>query len=57
MDDEYSKLEDEKNERAYEDLVRKGVLVLMGEGRGAFYNMPKKRLINGSNGSWWGGPS
>ena len=35
--------------RDLEDLVRKGVLVLMGAGRGAFYNMPKKRLINGSN--------
>ena len=38
--------------RDLEDLVRKGVLVLMGAGRGAFYNMPKKRLINGSNGSF-----
>jgi len=37
--------------RDLEDLVRKGVLVLMGAGRGAFYNVPKKRLINGSNGS------
>jgi hypothetical protein len=37
--------------RDLEDLVRKGVLVPMGAGRGAFYNMPKKRLINGSNGS------
>ena len=38
--------------RDLEDLVRKGVLVLMGAGRGAFYNMPKKRLMNGSNDSF-----
>ena len=37
--------------RDLEDLVRKGVLILVGAGRGAFYQVPKKRLINGSIGS------
>jgi predicted HTH transcriptional regulator len=37
--------------RDIEDLVAKGVLVLCGRGRGAHYEVPKKRLTNGSNGS------
>ncbi len=37
--------------RDLEELVRKGLLILIGAGRGAYYQVPKKRLINGSNGS------
>ncbi len=37
--------------RDLEELVRKGLLILTGAGRGAYYQVPKKRLINGSNGS------
>jgi predicted HTH transcriptional regulator len=37
--------------RDIEDLVRKGLLVPKGAGRGAYYELPNKRLINGSNGS------
>jgi ATP-dependent DNA helicase RecG len=37
--------------RDLEDLVNKGLLKLVGAGHGAFYYVPKKRLINGSNGS------
>jgi len=37
--------------RDIEDLVTKGILFLSGRGRGARYKVPKKRLINGSNGS------
>jgi len=37
--------------RDLEDLVNKGLLKLAGAGRGAFYYVLKKRLINGSNGS------
>jgi ATP-dependent DNA helicase RecG len=37
--------------RDLEDLVKKGVVVPIGKGRGAFYSLAKKRLINGSNGS------
>jgi len=37
--------------RDLQDLVEKRVLVLKGSGRGAYYEMPKKRLTNGSNGS------
>ena len=37
--------------RDLEGLVRKGLLILAGAGRGAYYKVPKKRLINGSNGS------
>jgi ATP-dependent DNA helicase RecG len=36
--------------RDLEDLVRKGVLVRSGSGRGVSYRIPRKRLINGSNG-------
>ena len=36
--------------RDLEDLVRKGVVVPTGRGRGASYSFSKKRLINGSNG-------
>jgi predicted HTH transcriptional regulator len=37
--------------RDLEELVRKGLLILTGAGRGAYYQVPKKRLINGPNGS------
>jgi hypothetical protein len=37
--------------RDLEELVRKGVVVPKGSGRGARYELFKKRLINGSNGS------
>jgi len=37
--------------RDLEDLVENGVLVPMGAGRGAYYEVPKKRLTNGSSGS------
>lgn len=37
--------------RDLEELVDKGVLARMGAGRGAFYQVPNKRLTNGSNGS------
>lgn len=40
--------------RDLSDLVKQGVLVLKGAGRGAYYEVPKKRLINGSNGSLGG---
>ena len=33
------------------ELVHKRLLILTGAGRGAFYQVLKKRLINGSNGS------
>lgn len=36
--------------RDLDDLTRKGVLVLRGSGRGAYYEVPKKWLGNGSNG-------
>jgi ATP-dependent DNA helicase RecG len=36
--------------RDLEDLVKKGVVVPIGKGRGAFYSLAKKRLINGSIG-------
>ena len=34
-----------------ESLVKKGLLVPVGSGRGAYYEVSRKRLINGSNGS------
>ncbi len=37
--------------RDLNNLARQGILVLKGAGRGAHYEAPKKRLINGSNGS------
>ena len=37
--------------RDLEDLVHKGVLVPMGAGRGAYYELSRKRLMNGSIGS------
>jgi len=37
--------------RDLEDLRKKGILALSGDGRGAFYDIGDKRLINGSNGS------
>ncbi|MCI0537165.1 MAG: DUF4062 domain-containing protein [Verrucomicrobiales bacterium] len=37
--------------RDLEDLVKKGLLVPRGSGRGAYYELQKKRLIKGSNGS------
>jgi ATP-dependent DNA helicase RecG len=37
--------------RDLEELVSKGLVILIGSGRGAYYQVPKKRLINGSNGS------
>jgi len=37
--------------RDLEDLVSKGLLEPKGAGRGAYYEVPRKRLINGSNGS------
>jgi len=40
--------------RDLESLVSKGILTLVGAGRGAYYQVPKKRLINGSNGSFGG---
>lgn len=40
--------------RDLESLVNKGILTLVGAGRGAYYQVPKKRLINGSNGSFGG---
>jgi ATP-dependent DNA helicase RecG len=40
--------------RDLEDLVKKGVLLPRGAGRGAYYELPRKRPINGSNGSFGG---
>lgn len=40
--------------RDIEDLRDHGILVLKGAGRGAYYEVPKKRLINGSNGVFEG---
>lgn len=37
--------------RDLDDLVRRGLLLPMGAGRGAYYELPKNRLMNGSNGS------
>ena len=37
--------------RDLEELVHKGLIILVGTGRGAYYKVPKKWLINGSNGS------
>ena len=37
--------------RDLEGLVKKGLIILEGAGRGARYRVPKKRPINGSNGS------
>ena len=37
--------------RDLEELVSKGLVILIGSGRGAYYQLPKKWLINGSNGS------
>jgi len=37
--------------RDLDDLVRKGVLVRTGAGRGSGYTVPRKRINNGSNGS------
>jgi ATP-dependent DNA helicase RecG len=37
--------------RDLENLVKQGVLIPSGKGRGAFYSYSKKRLIIGSNGS------
>ena len=37
--------------RDLEDLVSKGLLVTVGAGRGAYYELPKKRLTNSSIGS------
>ena len=37
--------------RDLESLVKKGLLVPVGSGRGAYYEVSRKRLINGSNGS------
>lgn len=37
--------------RDLEDLVRKGLLEPKGAGRGAHYELPRKRLMIGSNGS------
>lgn len=37
--------------RDLEELVRKGLLILTGAGGGSYYQVPKKWLINGSNGS------
>jgi len=34
--------------RDLDDLVGKGLIILTGAGRGAYYQVPKKRLINGS---------
>ncbi|HVS15971.1 MAG TPA: ATP-binding protein [Thermoanaerobaculia bacterium] len=42
--------------RDLEDLVEKGLLVLVGAGRGAHYELAKKQLTNGSNGSSSGTP-
>lgn len=36
--------------RDLEDLVEKGLLVLRGAGRGAYYETPRKRPRNGPNG-------
>ncbi len=41
--------------RDLEDLVNKGVLVPIGSGRGARYDVARKWLTNGSNGSRGGG--
>jgi len=38
--------------RDLEELVRKGLLIAMGAGRGTYYEIPWKRLKNGSNGSF-----
>ncbi|MFC1825642.1 ATP-binding protein [Thermodesulfobacteriota bacterium] len=37
--------------RDLEELVQKGLIILEGAGRGAHYRVPKKRLINDSNGN------
>jgi len=37
--------------RDLEDLVSKGLLRVIGAGRGTYYEVPRKRPINGSNGS------
>lgn len=37
--------------RDLEELVKKGVIIPRGSGRGAYYEYVKKRLINGSFGS------
>ena len=37
--------------RDLEDLVKKGIIAPKGSGRGAYYELQKKRLNNGSNGS------
>jgi ATP-dependent DNA helicase RecG len=37
--------------RDLEELVSKGLLRVVGSGRGTYYEVPSKRLINGSNGS------
>ena len=37
--------------RDLEELVHKGLIILVGTGRGAYYKVPKKWLINGSKGS------
>ena len=42
---------EERLKEGIEYLVTKGILFLSGRCRGARYKVPKKRLINGSNGS------
>jgi len=37
--------------RDLEELVHKGLIILIGTRRGAYYQVPKKWLINGSYGS------
>jgi len=37
--------------RDLEELVGQGLIILIGAGRGAYYQVPKKRLINSANGS------
>lgn len=37
--------------RDLEDLVTRGIVILHGRGRGSYYEVSRKRLINGSNGS------
>jgi len=37
--------------RDLEELIRKNLIILIGAGRGVYYQIPKKRLINGPNGS------
>lgn len=36
--------------RDLEELIHKGLIILVGTGRGAYYQVPKKWLINGSKG-------